>query len=60
MVLGGPEAGWRAEQVLRDCAFVDLVMTGEGEETLKELLAALEAGNAAESLPAVPGLARAG
>ena len=60
VVLGGPEAGWRAEQVLRDCAFVDLVMTGEGEETLKELLAALEAGNAAESLPAVPGLARRG
>ena len=31
VVLGGPEVGYRAASVLKDCPFVDAVISGEGE-----------------------------
>jgi anaerobic magnesium-protoporphyrin IX monomethyl ester cyclase len=36
--LGGPEAGYRAKRLLHQHPFVDMVMVGEGEETLREML----------------------
>lgn len=51
--LGGPEAGYRGEQVLKQAPFVDFVMAGEGEETLRGLLSALEE---KKPVSAVPGL----
>ncbi len=41
IVLGGPEAGPLAEDILTDHPYVDAVVRGEGEETFAELLHAL-------------------
>ena len=41
IVLGGPEVSYDAEQLLRDNPFIDCVIRGEGEVTLKELLLAV-------------------
>lgn len=38
IVLGGPEASPRAEDLLNNYRFVDAVVIGEGEETFKELI----------------------
>ncbi len=40
-VIGGPHATFTAEETLRDFPAVDLVVRGEGEETVRELLPAL-------------------
>ena len=42
--LGGPEAAFRAEEILHAYPTVDGVFTGEGEEPLKELIAFYENG----------------
>jgi anaerobic magnesium-protoporphyrin IX monomethyl ester cyclase len=47
IVLGGPEVGPQAENVLRDNAAVDMVVRGEGEETFAELLRAIVTGKRA-------------
>ena len=48
ILLGGPEVSWRAEEILRDNAAVDMILTGESEETFPKLLRVLfeEAGEA--------------
>ncbi len=53
VVLGGPEPAAYADEYLR--AGADMVVQGEGELTLEELLTALR-GNASQDLRKVPGL----
>jgi radical SAM superfamily enzyme YgiQ (UPF0313 family) len=38
IVLGGPEVSYRAENVLESYDFIDIVLSGEGEESLPKLL----------------------
>lgn len=54
VVFGGPHATVKAEEVLKISHDVDYVIRGEGEETLLELLSALEHGNPA--LDSIQGL----
>lgn len=44
IVLGGPEVGYRAEQVLREYSFVDAVISGEGERPFSLLYGQLSVG----------------
>ena len=60
IVLGGPEAGYNSEQILNNNYFVDAVIVGEGEETLGELLSALNQGTEKNNLPDIAGLALRG
>lgn len=53
ILFGGPEAAYRAEAVLCRYPFLDGVMIGEGEATLKEVLTALQDG---KSLNGIAGL----
>lgn len=47
--LGGPEASYRAEELLRAHPWAEGVMVGEGEKTFAQLMEALGAGSAKES-----------
>ena len=38
IILGGPEVSYNAEDILRDNDYIDYIIYGEGEETLKQLL----------------------
>ena len=38
IILGGPEVSYDGEQVLKENPYIDYIIHGEGEETLKELL----------------------
>ncbi len=38
IALGGPEAGYNAKQILRDCRYVDYILSGEGEKSVPELI----------------------
>lgn len=38
IVLGGPEVSFDSEELMKKHAFIDYIITGEGEETLLELL----------------------
>ncbi len=51
--LGGPEAGYRYQQLFRSTPYLDGILVGEGEETLHQLLSALSE-NA--PLAGIPGL----
>jgi len=42
VLIGGPHATFMAEEVLRECPYIDVVVRGEGEETLREILSAFE------------------
>jgi radical SAM superfamily enzyme YgiQ (UPF0313 family) len=44
VVAGGPEAGHVPTEICAECAAVDVVVTGEGEETFRQLLLARLAG----------------
>ncbi len=44
VILGGPEVGYRAGDVLRSYPFVDYVISGEGEVPLSHLLGVLSSG----------------
>lgn len=44
VLIGGPHATFMAEEVLRECPYIDVVVRGEGEETLRELLKRFEKG----------------
>jgi len=44
VMIGGPHATFMAEEVLRECPHIDLVVRGEGEITLKEILERIEKG----------------
>ena len=54
VVFGGPQASSVYEQTLRKFPVVDMIVVGEGEETLCELLDALDSG---DDLHAIKGLA---
>lgn len=57
VLLGGPEAGSNARRILQRYPWVDMVMVGEGEETLHDLLSALQGG---KSVSRIDGLALRG
>lgn len=50
-VLGGIGASGAAEQVVTEFPWVDFIVCGEGEETLKELLVCLDSGADPSSVP---------
>lgn len=52
VVVGGPEVGYRAKDVLENNPFISYVLTGEGEESLPLLVQQLEQGE----LPTAPGV----
>jgi len=54
VILGGPQASSVYARTLRKFPAVDMIVVGEGEDTLCELVAALDAGN---DLHAIKGLA---
>lgn len=41
IILGGPEVSYNGENILKDNNYIDYIIHGEGEETLKELLLAI-------------------
>ncbi len=53
IIMGGPHVTFTAAQTLRDFPEVDIIVRGEGEETLPELVGALDKG---KSLQEVKGL----
>ncbi len=55
--LGGPEASYRAEEILGHYPFIDGVIAGEGEETLQEVLGLLQQGIQLDDFPQVLGFA---
>lgn len=55
VVLGGPEVGHIAEEVCNLNPCVDVVVSGEGEETFRQLLSAYLSG---APLPSIPGTTR--
>jgi len=42
VVLGGPHVSFLPVQTLKECEYVDVVVKGEGEATIKELIEAIE------------------
>ncbi|MDD3193288.1 MAG: B12-binding domain-containing radical SAM protein [Oscillospiraceae bacterium] len=48
---GGPEVSYESEDFLRQNPCFDLVVRGEGEETVRQLLSAAESGSAWQSVP---------
>jgi anaerobic magnesium-protoporphyrin IX monomethyl ester cyclase len=44
VIVGGPHATFLADKTLLECGFIDIIVRGEGEETIKELAEALEKG----------------
>jgi radical SAM superfamily enzyme YgiQ (UPF0313 family) len=59
VVLGGPHAGHRYREILHRYPAVDLVVIGEGEDTLQDVANAVAAGERplAERLKDIPGIA---
>ena len=53
-VIGGPHVSFTAKETLEHAPWIDIVVCGEGEETLAALIRALEGG---ASLRGVPGIA---
>lgn len=44
VLLGGPHATFMAHEVLEECPYIDVVVRGEAEETLREILERIECG----------------
>ena len=42
VMIGGPHATFMAEEVLRECPYIDVVVRGEGEKTFEEILERIE------------------
>ena len=53
IVLGGPEVSYDAKQLLYDNPFIDYVIRGEGEATLKELLGGINGELPRESIKGI-------
>ncbi len=53
VILGGPEVGYRAQEVLSEYAFAEYVICGEGEVPLAALICSLERG---EDVPDIDGI----
>lgn len=56
IILGGPGPTGVAEEILRNFKFIDYVITGEGEETLSDLLEVLMQSKKAKHLDLINGL----
>jgi len=44
VIVGGPHATFLPDKTLLECGFIDIIVRGEGEETIRELAEALEKG----------------
>ena len=55
-IIGGPHVTFTVEQTLRENPWIDIVIRGEGEETMVELIGVLEKGDR-DMLDSIPGLA---
>lgn len=53
VLLGGPHATFMAHEVLQECPYIDVVVRGEGEETLKEILERVERGRGLEGIAGI-------
>ncbi|HWP97851.1 MAG TPA: radical SAM protein [Syntrophomonadaceae bacterium] len=53
IILGGPEVSYCSSQMLRDCPDVDVVVEGEGEAVMPELLACLEMGQGLDEIAGI-------
>ncbi len=53
IILGGPEVSYEAEEVLRCNPAIDYVIRGEGEETLAELLTAIQENQPLANVPGI-------
>lgn len=53
IVLGGPEASYAADELLRRYPQINIVVRGEGEQTTKELLQALSEGQALRGIAGI-------
>jgi len=53
VIMGGPHVTSFYDQVLRDCASLDVVVPGEGERVLPALLTALEKGTPLEAIAGI-------
>lgn len=53
VVLGGPEASYRQEELLRENPCVDFILSGEGETTLPALIQALRSGTPLSEVPSL-------
>lgn len=42
ILLGGPEVSYDGEDILKDIAYIDYIIYGEGEETFKEFISAIK------------------
>jgi len=54
-ILGGPHPTFAAHEIMEECEYVDVVVRGEGEETIKEVVGELD-GNGGGSLKEVKGI----
>lgn len=50
VLLGGPHATFMSREVLEECPYIDVVVRGEGEETLREILERIECGKNLEGV----------
>lgn len=50
VVMGGPHVTFLPEQTLKECKYVDVIVKGEGEKTVKELAKAFENGEPLEKV----------
>lgn len=53
VVVGGPHATFMARQILEDCPFIDVVVKGEGERTIKQLVDRLNEGVGIEEVKGI-------
>jgi radical SAM superfamily enzyme YgiQ (UPF0313 family) len=58
VLLGGPHATFMAHEVLKECPYIDVVVRGEGEETLKEIFERVERGRDLEGVAGITYRAR--
>lgn len=53
VLLGGPHATFMSHEVLEECPYIDVVVKGEGEETLREILEKIERGGGLEGVAGI-------
>lgn len=53
VILGGPHATFMSHEVLQECPYIDVVVRGEGEETLREILRRVERGGGLEGIAGI-------
>lgn len=56
VILGGPEVSYNAKDILKDNAFVDFVLSGEGEISFAMLCSALISGKSGKDMTDIPGI----